>query len=194
MSAPYEVVAAPLQIYLAPVTTAFPKVDAIPTGPWVLLGTAGDLNYDGSGVTVEHNQTVTPWTPAGSTGPRKAFRTAEALAITVKLADISPTQYAMVLNNATVTLDGGSPTMAPDSVIPLLRGIQVATFALLARGLSPMGDAYSAQYEVPVVYEGGSPKPVFVKGVPALLECSFMALADDTAGFGNLRIQSGAHS
>lgn len=191
---PYEVVAAPYQIYLAATGTAFPLADTAPAVAWVLLGTSGYLNYDEDGVTVEHNQTVTDWRAAGSTGPRKAFRTSEELKITVKLADLSPTQYAKVLNSATITTTGASTTVPATSAFPLLRGTTVATYALLCRGLSPMGDSYNAQYEVPLVYQAGSPKATFKKGEPAILECEFMALVDDTYGFGQLTIQSGAHS
>jgi len=69
MAAPEEVVAAPLTIWLAPVGTAFPEIDAAPGVGWEKLGTEGDMNYDESGVSVSHAETVNDFTPAGSTMP-----------------------------------------------------------------------------------------------------------------------------
>lgn len=187
---PFEVVMAPLTLWLAPVTTAFPDVDEAPSGSWTKVGTSGDKNYD-TGVTVTHQQTITPWTPAGATMPRKVQRTAEGFMIGVTLADTSAAQYAKALNDAAVTQTAaGTGTPGYDSV-PLYQGIGVATYALLARGLSPADESMSAQYQVPIVYQGGEPAPVYDKGAPAALALQFMALYDeDSTGVGDLIIQT----
>lgn len=191
---PYEILAGPVELYLAPVATAFPKVDATPSGTWVLLGTGGSLNQDEEGVTIEHNASYADWRAAGATGPRKAFRTSESVVIGCKLADLSPTMYAKILNGATVTVTAPGVTQAGESVFPLLQGLTVATFALLARGRSTFGDSFAAQWEIPIVYQNASPKPVLHKGGPALLDCRFNALVDVTNGFGVFRDQSAVHS
>lgn len=191
---PYEIIAGPIELWVAPVATAFPKVDATPTGPWVLLGANGSKNQDESGVVLTHNQTITPWRSAGSTVAQKAFRTEESLTIEAKLADLSSTTYAKILNNATVSTTNPTTLLAGDSNFPLKQGSTIALFALLAKGLSPAGDSFSAQYEVPRVYQGASPKPAFVKGAPAMLDVQFMVLEDATLGMGVLRIQTAAHS
>jgi hypothetical protein len=126
--------------------------------------------------------------------PQKAFRSEESMMIEAKLADLSPTTYAKILNNATVTTTGASPTQAAEKSFAIKQGSTVSTFALLVRGLSPMGDSYYAQYEVPIVYQGSSPKPAFVKGGPALLDVQFKVLEDSTYGAGTIRIQTGAAS
>lgn len=194
MSAPYEIVAGPLTLWLAPVGTTFPAIDAAPSGTWIKVGTSGDKNYDEGGVTVSHGQTVETFTPAGSTGPRKAFRMEEALEIGLTLVDLSPEQYAQALNNATVTTVSAGVGTAGQKHFPLQRGLDVALFALLARGKSTVLDSLASQYEVPVVFENGSPAPVFDKGAPAGLELSFLALEDATTGFGKVREQTAVAS
>lgn len=194
MPAPHEVVAAPYTIYLAPIGTAFPDVDEAPAVAWDLLGTSGDENYDEAGVTVTHSQTVEPWTPVGTTAPRKAFRTSEGLSIGFTLVDTSAAQYARILNDATVTqTPPGAGTPGTDE-FDLLQGLVVAQFALLARGMSPANNLLAAQYEVPIVYQGAEPAPVFEKGVPAGLECEFMVLKHDSLGIGKLVIQTAVAS
>lgn len=187
MSAPYEIIAAPLTVYLAPVGTAFPLVNAAPSGSWLKLGTNGNKNYDEPGVTVTHSQTIGTFTPAGGTAPRKAFRTAEAQLVEFSLADLTIEQYAKLLNDATVTTTVGPPATKD---INLLQGLTVTTFALLARGISPIADTLPAQYQVPIVYQDESPKPVFSKGGVAMLACRFAALDDLSLGFGKLIVQT----
>lgn len=187
MAAPFEVVCAPLTVYLAPTGTAFPAVNAAPSGSWFKLGTSGTKNYDAKGVTVTHNQTVAKWTPVGGTAARKAYRTDEALLIEFELVDLTPEQYAEVLNNAAVTTAAGPPATKSFN---LQQGLTVAEFALLARGVSSVNDALPAQYQVPIVYQAASPALVYTKGAPASLHCQFEALDDVTSGFGSLVIQT----
>lgn len=187
MSAPYEVIVAPLTVWVAPVGTAFPVTNANPPGTWFKLGTNGTKNYDEKGVTVTHHETVNTFTPAGSTAPRKAFRVSEALTIEFELVDLTIEQYAKVLNDATVNVTVGPPATKD---INLLQGLNVTTFALLARGNSPINDSLPSQYQVPVVFESAEPSVVYSKGAPAALDVQFTALEDLTLGFGKLLVQT----
>jgi len=191
VSVPAEIVASPLTVWLAPVGFAFPEVDEvpIPTNGWVKLGTSGDKNYTEAGVTVTHNQTISTFTPAGGTAPRKAWRNQEELLIAFELVDISAVQYGQVLNDATVNTNAAGGGEAGTYDFDLLQGIDVATFALLARGISPADPTMVAQYQVPIVYQAASPAPVYMKGTPAGLACQFAALEDATTGFGKLVVQ-----
>lgn len=197
---PYEIVASPLTVWLAPVGTAFPAIDADPPTEWIKLGTNGDRNYDDDGVTVSHDQTIETFTPAGSTGAVKAWRTEEELAIGFTLVDLSVAQYAKVLNDATVTDTAAGVGVAGTSEFGLSQGHEVAAFAMLARGKSPAGDDFTAQYQVTRCYQAESPEPTFTKGEPAGLEVSFAALEDLTPGvsererFGKLVVQTAAAS
>lgn len=191
MAAPYEIIGAPYTVWIAPVATAFPLIDAAPAGTWKKLGTSGDKNYDEDGVTVTHGQNIETFTPAGSTVPRKAFRTEEGVTVGLNLADLSPEQYALALNNAAVTTVAASGAVAGEKSFSIYQGPNVATFAMLVRGPSSINDALNAQYELASVYQNGEPAPQFTKGAPALLELEFAVI--DAAGDGNvgtLRIQS----
>jgi len=173
-SAPFEIIAAPFTLWLAPVGTAFPELAADPAADWVKVGTSGDLNYTEEGVKVQHSQSVEVWRALGSTGPRKAFRSNEDLKVSLTLADLSLEQYAIALNHNTVTEDAGQRS------IGLSRGLIVAQRALLVRGVSPYEDGV-AQFEVPVAVQTGSPEVVGRKNEPASLALEWTALEDPDA-------------
>lgn len=181
-----EILAAPATVYVAAVGSSFPKVDTDPADPWVMVGTAGDLNYDDTGVSVTIDQTLGTFTPSGSTGVRKVWRSAEGLIVDLNLVDLSPLQFAQALNNASVTTTAAGASQPGQKSFPVLQGQTVALFALLVRGLSTVDDTqFASQFQVPVVYNAGKPKLVFgKKATPAMLAVSFVALADDTDGFG----------
>lgn len=194
MSAPFEIVAAPLTIWVAATGTSFPDVDTTPDGTWTKLGTSGDLNYSEDGVTVTHNQTIDTFTPVGTTAARKAWRTAESLMVECTLVDLSPAMYAKVLNDASVTTTAPSAGTPGTKKFDLQMGSDVALFAVLARGTSTVDDSLSAQYEVPIAYQAANPAPVYKKGAPAGLAIQFAVLEDATYGFGKLTIQTAAAS
>lgn len=198
-TAPFEIMAAPYTVWVAPVATAFPDLSAAPSGTWVKLGAVGDENYDEDGVTVSHEQTIEEFRPVGSTGARKAFRTEESLVISFNLADVTPAMYGKVLNNATVTDTAAGVGTAGNLNLNLYQGLHVARYALLARAeqsamATADSDAFRTQYEVPIVYQNASPEVVHKKGEPAMLACEFRALKDPTLGFGKLRSQDAAAS
>jgi hypothetical protein len=201
MAEPYEILASPFEVWLAPDGTAFPDVDVDPSTSsppgWELLGVNGaDNQGDDSGVTVEHSQTFSTFRGGKSTGNIKAWRTAEELKIALTVFDVSAETYAKLLNDADVTdTPAGSGTPGTRSV-PLRRGVVVATHALLVRSLngSPYGDDLAMQYEVPRAYAAGTPAPAYRKNGPAGLLCEFMALEDldavsEDERFGRLVIQ-----
>lgn len=181
MSEPFEIIAGPVTLFLAPVGTAFPAIGTAPGAPWVKVGTNGDRNYSDEGVTIQHGQNIEQARPAGATGPVKAWRTEEDLMLTVTLWDMSLEQYAVALAGAQPTTTAAGVGTAGTKRVGLSKGRDVVTYALLARGASAYGDAYSAQYEVPVVYQSGSPTITRRKGVPAGLELEFTALENGAA-------------
>lgn len=178
MTTPYEVLFGPLTVYVAPVGTAFPAVNAAPAGSWFKLGTNGAKNYDEPGVVVTHNQTINGWKPAGGTADRKASRTAESMLVEFTLVDLTPEQYAKIMNDATVTVQAGPPAVKR---FPLLQGSVVTTFAMVARGLSAVNDALPAQYQIGACYQAASPKPSYQKDKPAGLDIQFACLDDGSA-------------
>lgn len=187
---PYEIIAGPAKVYLAPVGTAFPAVDALEAAfnvAWIPLG-----HTDG-GVKVMHGQTIVPLRTDQVTAPVKAVRSEEDLEISFSIVELTLENYATVLNQgvAGVTDNGGNKE------INLYRGGSgIETFALLARGdqLSPYGP-YNLQYEVPSVYQSAPPEVEYTKDAKALLGCTFTAIAagafvdgaEDSDIFGVLR-------
>jgi len=179
---PYEIIMSPFEVYLAPVGEPFSDVDDTPAGNWVKLGTNGKQNYSEDGVTVTHEQTLSQKRTLGTTGPIKVKRTEENLTIAFVLEDLSMEAYGKVLNNVTPTDTPAASGVPGTRDINLRQGGDVSLFALLCKGLvSPYGDSWATQYEVPRVYQSENPAPVFNKGDAAGLACQFTALEDPDA-------------
>lgn len=194
---PFEIMAGPLTLWVAPPATAFPVIGVAPAVGWTKIGTNGDRNYSEDGIVVQHNQTFGEARPAGALGPVKVWRMTEDQVVTVTLWDMTLEQYAYALNGVAPTTTAGGAGTPGYKKTGLSRGKDVATFAMLARGPSPYGDAFMSQFEVPVCYQSGNPQPAFRKGVPAGLAMQFSALehmgaANDTERFGRLLMQHAA--
>ncbi len=187
---PYEIVGAPLTLWLAPVGTAFPLVNAAPAGAWVKIGTNGTRNQSEEGVTVRHMQSLSKVRPGGALGAVKAFRTEEDLSFSMTLWDITLEQYKLALNAATVTTTAAGAGTAGFKTMGLSRGLAVTEHALLARGVSPYDEVMTAQYQVPRCYNSDSPEVAYRKGVPAGLRLTFEALEDLGAASDALRFGS----
>lgn len=184
-TSPYEIIAGPATVYVAPVGTTFPATNTTPASPWV------DLGDTEGGVTVAHEESVELLRVDQSTGPVKAIRTEESLTISFALADLTLENYARILNNVTVTSNAGPPATKE---ITLRQGQDVSQLALLIRGPSPYGD-FNMQYQVPVAVQTGSPSVAFVRGDKAVLETEWAALEDPNAAspeerFGKLIAQT----
>jgi hypothetical protein len=177
---PQEVVAAPYTVYLAATGTAFPAITATPSGSWFKLGTSGDLNYGEDGVTLALTQNIEDWHSVGSVLARKAWRTSEVQEVRVPLADMDPYQLAKVMDAATVNTISAAAGVAGQRYVDLDRGIDIAEFALLARGISSLNESMVAQLEIKRVYQAGDFEIANKKGEPAMLETVWRALAPTT--------------
>ena len=195
MPAPFEIIAAPFVAYYAPLGEAFPAVDAVPAGNWVMIGTSGDESYDPDGVTVRHSQSVNMARPLGSTAPVKVFRTEEDLVVAFTIWDVSAEGYRLSVNSNEVTTVAAGAGTPGTKTLQFYQGAQVATMALLLRAeVSPYGDDMKMQYELPYCAMTGNPEAVYRKGEPAGLALEFNALKDPNAvskalSFGRLVIQ-----
>lgn len=188
---PLEIIAAPFTVWRAPVGTAFPVVDANPSGSWTKIGTSGALNYAESGVTVKKTQSLSFWRALGAAAPIKAFRDQEGIEISFTLMDLTLEQYSAALNGNTVTTQAAGSGTAGYKSIPLESGLLVTRYALLVRGVSAHFDGVG-QYEIPIVVQSGEPETVYVKNEPAGLALTFQGLRDATLGLGVLRMQTAA--
>lgn len=175
MPEPFEIMAVPFDVYLAPAGTGKPDLgdDVEASGSeWTKLGVRGADEYDEAGITVTHEQSVNLYRGLRGTGPVKAFRTSEGLTLGLTLNDLTPESYAKVVNDATVDASSGN-----SKAVALHQGPQVATFALLARSVDgPLGDGAPCQYWVPKVFQSANPAVVHKKGTPAGLALVFTAL------------------
>jgi len=178
MAQPYEIVAGPLTIWLAPVGTAFPLIDADPAEAWKMVGTSGARNFSNDGVSVQLSQTIGEARPAGALGPVKAWRTEEDALFGVTLWDNSLEQYTHALNGVEPKTVAAGIGSAGYKKLGLSRGQTVKTYAFLARGASPYADDMIAQFEVPHCYQSGSPNSTWNKGVPVGLQLQWKALED----------------
>lgn len=178
---PYEIIVSPFQIYLGPVGEPFSLLDDVPAGNFTLLGTSGKKNYAEDGVTTTHEQTINQIRTLGSTGPVKVTRPEENLTIDMILMDCSLEHYATILNNIAVNDVAAAAGTPGYREITLRQGPDVATFAMICKGVSPYGDGWYMQYQIPIVYQGANPAPVFVKGAAAALACTWTAIEDPNA-------------
>lgn len=193
---PYEVIVAPYVAYLAPIGTAFPALTTDPgtVSPWTTLGVSAGLSQTDTGVTVTNSQTVSTFVPGGSTTIRKAWRTAEELTVAMELADMTPTTYALLMNDAAVSTVNATTNLPGDQHFEMKRGVFVNAFALLVKGVSPFQEAYSAQYEIPASYDAGSPAPHYSKQGPATLTTEFHAYELNAGSICVWRAQNAPHS
>lgn len=170
-----EILAGPLELWLAPRGEAFPALGEAPAGNWELIGESGTKNYTDDGVTLTLGQSIEKFTPAGGTLGRKAFRTEETVEIGATVADVRNEILAMALNDNAIDETTGQ------TQISLLRGTEVTEYALLARGQSPYEAGGDGQFQVPACYMMSEPEVAYVKGEPAGVELTFDALDPDPA-------------
>ena len=109
---PYEILADPYTIYLAPVGTPFPAIDddeqdfiagGSPGGEWFRLGSSGNRNYEEGGVTITPEQETSEFRGAGETAPQLQ-RSRDSNVPDTRLTRLSDGKSATCFNGA------GTPT------------------------------------------------------------------------------------
>lgn len=179
MGEPYEIIIGPLEVYLAPVGETFPDVDTAPGGNWVLFGTNGNKNYEESGVTLTHEETVIEKTPLGCTAPVKAARQNESHTVAFNLMDLTAEVYSKILNGNAITTVAAASGTPGYKEINMRRGFAIQEYAMLIRGtFSPYGDGMYCQWQIPRCYFSNSQSIVFKKDDAAMFQCMFKLLED----------------
>jgi hypothetical protein len=173
------------------VGTAFPALTteeaSFPTA-WVKVGAQVDKSYSEAGVTVTNSQSISTFTPAGSTVVRKAWRTEEGFQVAFEIADLSPETYALVMDNATVTHVTGTPG---SKTFQMKRGFTAHQQALLLRGPSPAYEGKFSQFNVYACYQGANPAPkLAAKGGPAMLAVQYIATEAENNKFVEFTVQT----
>ena len=179
-----ELIAQPLEVFVATVGTAFPDLGAEVPADWSRLGRTFPANIGEDGITVQPTQEVEEFF-GQSTMAVEAFRTEEGLVFTIPVADLRLETWRWVLGN-----DINDETIG-EVAIDFERGPNTKKLALLARGLSPYDRSKQAQFEVPVCYHSGEPEVEFSKGDPGELELEFTSLRSE-AGKIRLRAEEAA--
>lgn len=172
--APFEIIAGPARVWIAPVGTAFPTIATTPAAAWT------DLGYTDGGISVTHNQDIEQLMVDQVTTPVKTIRTSEAITVEFAIAQITLERYALIVNQNTVTTVAGPPATKE---FQLQKGSVVRTSALLVRGPSPYGD-WNMQYELPIVYMSEEPQITFTRDAMATLPTAWVVLADTAAAEG----------
>ena len=175
---PFEIIAAPFTVWVAPVGTAFPLINVAPAAPWVLLGTRGNFNYSEDGVTVTHEEEIEELRMLGATGPITARRVSEGCVVGLTMHDLTLEQYLHILEHQTLTTVAAGTGIAGHRSIGLSRGTTVRQRALLVRGPSPYGAGWNMQYELARGFFRSEAEVVYQKGEPAGLELQFVSLVN----------------
>lgn len=184
--APFEIIAGPGQVWLAPVGEAFPAINAAPAGNWV------DLGETDGGIEIAFPQEIKELETDQAFFPKKPIRVKQRCTVKFSLAELTLENFARVLNGVTVTdTPAGAGTPGHRS-IPLQGSSSVKQYALLIRGPSPYGDWY-LQFELDRVYQQGEPTTRFVKDDKSVLATEWNCLEGSTTNqVGVLRAQDAA--
>ncbi len=194
---PFEIIAGPAEVYLAPVGTVFPGIEVSDADngigqPFEFFISLG--RTDG-GVAVTFDQSIQLIRTDQVTGPVKAIRTEETLTIAFNLVDLNLENFAQVLNKTAASV----VDLTTEKSILLYQGVAVQQFVMLVRGDSPYAANDFLQFELPVVVQTGSPSVAFIRDDKAVLETEWTALEDqdaisDTLKFGTLRAGTGLNT
>lgn len=194
-----EIMAGPIDVYVAPKDTAFPLVSAAPAAAWLLVGVQGSKNITEEGVRLITERTTEFWRGLGSTGKQKGFRTQEDARIEFMLADVSAEaiNHALggtaVVTPAEITVTAAAAGIPGSKAISLLKNFAFNEVALLLRKSdSPYDVAFNMQWEIPRALANSNPEFVYVKGEPVAMQFSYELLDHPTLGYGKVVYQTAA--
>jgi hypothetical protein len=159
-SAPYDIFVGSADVWVAPVGTAFPAIDAEPGSPWVLVGTRGAKQYSDSGLTIRSNITTNAIRSLGSILTIKNVRSDADFQVEFVVMDTTPDQLAISFGTDPSTIDDNTDdeSFAVNfSPIPLQRAVLVRT------GQSPFGAGANSQLEIAAADQLGSAEGAFSK-------------------------------
>lgn len=167
--APYEIIAAPANVWVAALATAFPEIDDAPGAGWFPMG------YTDGGVTVTHNQDIEELYVDQVQAPIKRRRTTESVTVEFSVAQLTIERYAKVLGK-TAPAPSGTPAVV---AIDLDMGPDITPFCMLVRGPSPYGE-WNMQYELYSVSQSENPSVSYNREGLSSLSTSWAGNADIT--------------
>lgn len=200
MAFPTPVIAGPVEVYVAPTGTAFPKVDAAPAVAWVLLGTQGALDYDDSGVSITNSVDTEDFVPLGAIEAVKSWLTGSDVRVSFQLANISLEMLshayggpATAAGNVTTTA-AGAGTAGYKSLSLTRSGIPQQVAMLIRSEQSPYDDAnagFNMQWELNRVAQVAEVPLEFMKGTPVKVQFEYRVYRDEN-GVGQILAQHAA--
>lgn len=193
-NAPYEIVIGPAEVYVAPVGTAFPAINATPGAGWTLVGLAGSSNYSEDGVIVRSPRSSALVRPLGSTAPVKGAITETGFEVEFTVMDLSPAmmQLAFGADTTDVTVVAQASGIAGNQYGDIPTNPVPKHKALLVRcAQSSFGDGFNTQFEVYSAFQTGSGEGKFSKSDP-LMQTHIWTAIKTASGFVRLRQQTTA--
>ena len=179
MAIPAELIAGPVTLYVADSGQSHPEIsDAVPASPWARLG----ANINDGGVTFEHSEEITEYSPLHTAATTKLFRDREMLNLSLQIDDLSAEVWARIANGVAVSTQAAGSGTGGYREFTVGAGLTLRYYSLLIRGTSPEDNAMNLQALAPQAYISWSGGPTFVKGEPAGLELSIMLVHDTTIG------------
>lgn len=187
MAAPEEILAFPMDLFVADVATVFPDVTDLVADfdpAWAMLGKEASADYDEDGVTLSLSETVLDVKPSGRTNPVKRFRTGETIGGKVNVIDWSAATVGQLMNNAVQTPSGHFKRVS------LYRGPKVAQYALLGRSSSGEDNDLAMQLCIPKAFISVNGDSAFTIGKVSMLPVEFLASIQVDADFPYVDIQT----
>jgi hypothetical protein len=183
---PYEIIVGVGRVYLAPVGTTFPDTDEPAGTAWTDLGCTDD-----DGVTVSHIREYDEHFKGCSPMVQKVTLNTARDEIAFNLAEITPTRYAKLLDDAAVTAVAAASGTPGTQYFRVAPNSTPAQYACLIRGASPLSDA-EAQYEYARVSISDTVEVQYSKSDASVLSVKLTAFEDiDNPGrFGTYRAQA----
>jgi hypothetical protein len=170
-TSPFEVIAGPATVYLAPVGEAFPDIDEAPAGNWASLG-----DTEG-GVQVTRPQPNTALRTDQHLAPVKFIRTEIDLQITFSIVELTLENLAKVLNGVAVTTNAGPPSRRS---MPIAADQDMQQYAMLIRFDSPYFNG-DAQWQIPRVVMTADPDMTYGREDKTVCTTEWMGVADPNA-------------
>ena len=182
---PFEIVAGPATVYLAPLGETVPVIDAAPAGNW---DSVGDTE---GGVSVALGQETAELGTDQKSATVKVIRTGESITITFAMAEATLENLATAMGLTVTDVPAAS---AGYRHFELKRGLgELVCKAMLIRGNSPYMDA-NLQFAFNKVVMIGNPTWAFAKDDKVIIETEWKCLHDPNASnvLGQIKAQDAA--
>ena len=141
MAAPQELIAGPLDVWVADSGEDHPEISAAVPSPFVKLGSS----ISSDGVTFSRSESIERRRTLDSPQAKKLFRTEFDLELSFNLQDMSIQALARIENGASVTVQAAGSGTGGYREYTGGRGFDIKYYSLLIRGMSPADNDMTLQ-------------------------------------------------